>query len=254
MSKKTLPSSVPPAAMILLKFIGGIEAPMGYETVYDNHQDKLPEPLTSMTVSEVLQAQRNWTSRFGSSASGYYQIMRATLLGIQEEVSNLPGSARYDGELQDRLGYYLLVRRGYEKFIAGQIGIVQFGKALAQEWASFPVLADCQGQKRAVRRGQSYYAGDGINKALVMPDRVEAVLRSVLAAAKTDADTGPLPVPKPENDNPAPAAPAEDPVPTRPSAGSGLAAAVAAVVAGGAAVWGLLSDLPCQWLGVLCGG
>ncbi|WP_093233186.1 hypothetical protein [Sinorhizobium sp. NFACC03] len=32
----------------------------------------------------------------------------------------------------------LLLRRGYEKFVAGEMSIVAFGKALSQEWASYP--------------------------------------------------------------------------------------------------------------------
>lgn len=50
------------------------------------------------------------------------------------------------------------------------------------EWASFPVLVGTKGQKRTVKRGQSYYAGDGLNKALVAPDAVEAILDRVKAA------------------------------------------------------------------------
>ena len=59
----------------------------------------------------------------------------------------------------------------------------EFGKRLAQEWASFPVLAGTKGAKRTVARGQSYYAGDGLNKSLVTPEKVEAILRNVLAVA-----------------------------------------------------------------------
>jgi hypothetical protein len=70
--------------------------------------------------------------------------------------------------------------RGYDKFVNRQISVTQFGKALAQEWASFPVLANCQGAHRAVTRGQSYYVGDGMNKALVSPQEVERCLREVL--------------------------------------------------------------------------
>ncbi len=66
--------------------------------------------------------------------------------------------------------------------MSGQIGVTEFGKRLAQEWASFPVLAATKGQKRTVQRGQSYYAGDGLNKALVKPEKVEAVLDQVKAA------------------------------------------------------------------------
>lgn len=176
--------TVPAGAALLLDFIGQTEAPLGYGTVYANKQDKLPKPLTSMTVSEVLAAQPGWTKAFGSSAAGRYQFMKATLEGLLDDPKlGLTRAMLFDANLQDRLGYHLLKRRGYAEFMAGQIGLTAFGKSLAQEWASFPVLSATQGQKRKVERGQSYYAGDGLNKALVKPEAVEAALFKARAAA-----------------------------------------------------------------------
>lgn len=101
------------------------------------------------------------------------------------------GKRKFDPELQDRLAYALLDRRGYEKFAAGKLSIVAFGLALAQEWASFPVLEDCQGAHRKVKRGETYYAGDHLNKALISPETVEAILAvhpsSVVLAAFNQA-------------------------------------------------------------------
>ncbi|RVK75467.1 hypothetical protein CN154_15045 [Sinorhizobium meliloti] len=206
--RKTLPAFVPAPAMMLLDFIGSIEAPRGYGTIYGNNQDKLPLPITDMTLGDVVEAQASWTKRFKSSAAGRYQFMRATLIGIAQEIPSLRGDVAFDKDLQDKLGYYLLIRRGYDKFIAGDVSIGAFGKALAQEWASFPVLAPCAGAHRTVRRGQSYYAGDGLNKSLVKPERVEAILRQVLAAADAEPLT-PLPKPSPVAPAPLPAAAAK---------------------------------------------
>lgn len=84
-------------------------------------------------------------------------------------------------------GYALLLRRGYELFAAGKLTRTEFGKRLAQEWASFPVLIATRGKHREVERGQSFYAGDGLNKALVKPEKVEAILDQVLATARAEA-------------------------------------------------------------------
>ncbi len=199
--------TVPAGAALLLDFIGQIEAPRGYDTVYGNNQGKLPKPLTSMTLAEVLAAQPGWTRSFGSSAAGRYQFMKATLDGLVDQLK-LSRSQKLDPDLQDRLGYHLLKRRGYEDFMTGRIGRTEFGKQLAREWASLPVLSATSGgvkigkdKYRTVARGQSYYAGDGTNKALVAPERVEALLDRVRAAA-----TGNVPPP----DIPAPAAPASE--------------------------------------------
>lgn len=128
-----------------------------------------------MTVDEVIAAGPSWTRRWRSSAAGGYQFMNATLKGLKKELG-LRGSQVMDPDLQDRLAFHLLRRRGYEEFMRGQISRTEFGKRLAMEWASFPVLASTQGSRRHLSRGQSYYEGDALNHALVEPEVVEAVL------------------------------------------------------------------------------
>jgi len=186
--------TVPDGAALLLDFIRktevGREDRASYDVIYANKQGKLAKPLTSMTIDEVLAAQRGWSKNHGSSAAGGYQFMRNTLIDLKEELG-LRGSQKLDPDLQDRLGYHLLKRRGYEGYMAGTINRIEFGKRLAMEWASFPVLAGTKGQKRQVKRGQSYYAGDGLNKALVAPDVVEAVLDRVKAAGNAVESTAP---------------------------------------------------------------
>ncbi len=191
--------SVPAPAAKLLKFIMHTEAPQGYETIYGNNQDKLKKPLTKMTLDEVEAAGPTWTRRFGSSACGAYQFMRDTLdkpgtLADIEGQMGLTGKELMTPDLQDRMGFHLLGRRGYEKFMAGTLSTVLFARNLAQEWASFPVIVDCKGAHRKVMRGQSYYAGDGVNKALVKPEAIEELLAEVKAMGTEDA---PKPAPRP---------------------------------------------------------
>ena len=171
--------TVPKAAAVILDFIGKIEAPQGYDTIYGNNQRKLPKQITKMTLDELILAQKSWN--YGSSASGRYQFMRNTLLDLKRELK-LTGEEIFDANFQDRLGFHLLKRRGYEKFMQKQISTTMFGKYLAMEWASLPVLAESQGRHRGVPRGSSYYAGDRLNKALVKPEAVEAMLARALAA------------------------------------------------------------------------
>jgi len=178
--------TVPPGAARLLDFIGSIEAPAGYDTLYGNAQKRYPWRLTDLTLAEVLQKGREWSKAHGSSACGRYQFMAGpghTLAGLCRELQLRPDQA-FNADLQNRLGYHLLRRRGYDAFAAGALSTVEFAKRLAQEWASLPVLAPTKGSKRFVLRGQSYYAGDGLNKALVKPERVEAVLAAATALIK----------------------------------------------------------------------
>lgn len=218
-----LPDVVPLHAQNLLDFIGDIEAPQGYDTIFGNRQANLPVPLTQMTYGEIVDAQGNWGNKTwvranwghqtASSAAGRYQFMRRTLQDIAKEVRTIDGRTIFSSGLQDRLGYYLLLRRGYADFISGKLNLVQFGLNLAREWASFPVLSATKGEHRDVTRGQSFYAGDGLNKSLVKPEQVEQRLRHVreLAALMTEADTPATLSPKPAKAKPnrAPVAPVE---------------------------------------------
>ena len=171
--------SIPAPAAYLLDFIASYEAPKGYGTVYGNKQDRLPKPLTAMTLAEVIAAGPAWSRAFGSSACGRYQFMTATLIDLRKSLV-LMGSDLFSPDFQDRLALALLRRRGYEAFVAGKLSLAGFGLKIAQEWASFPVLASVKGAHRAVSRGQSYYAGDGLNKALVSPAAVETAFLNAL--------------------------------------------------------------------------
>lgn len=179
--------TIPRGAALLLDFIGDVETgrkpPVAYEVLFGHRQDRLPKPLTRMTVDEVIADGPTWTKwgSPGSSAAGRYQFMNATLKDLKAQLGINKAQA-FDANLQDRLGFHLLKRRGYDAFMAGSITATEFGRRLAMEWASLPVLANTKGAHRNVTRGQSYYAGDGVNKSLITPDQVEAVLMQAMGA------------------------------------------------------------------------
>jgi len=148
-------------------------------------QDKLPKPLTDYTVDELLAAQKVWAKNWRGSAAGRYQIIRKTLQGLVSQLG-IPGTAHFNADLQDRLGFQLLQNRGWQAFASGQVSAGAYALQLAKEWASIPVLSDVQGQNRPVSRGESYYAGDGVNKSQAKADEFEAVLASIKPGAKPD--------------------------------------------------------------------
>lgn len=188
--------TVPRSAELLLDFIGEIEVGRkgreGYDVIYGHNQSKLPKPLTSMTVDEVIAAGPGWTRAYRSSAAGRYQFMNATLKDLKRS-EKLAGREVFTPALQDRLGLALLRRRGFDGFMAGTIGLNAFGLGLAKEWASFPVLADTKGAHRAVKRGETYYAGDKLNRALVTPEAVIDVLTEVKVVALPPTASAPPP-------------------------------------------------------------
>lgn len=174
-------SSIPPGAAILLNFIGKLESGMNYDVIYGEHQASLPHPITTMTLAQLTTAQRDWGQRWGSSAAGAYQMMPPTIIGLYAPML-LSGTEVFTPNLQDRMGYELLLRRGYRHFMERSLTTIDFGRQLAGEWASMPVLFKTQGAHRVVAAGETYYAGDRLNRALATPAAVDALLAKVHAA------------------------------------------------------------------------
>lgn len=187
------------SAALLLAAIRQIETgrrdATAYDTIYGHNEKHLPKPLTKMSLDEVIAAGPGWTRAYKSSAAGAYQFMNATLKDLKASLG-LIGTETFTPAFQDRLGLALLKRRGFEGFMAGTIGRNAFGLGLAREWASFPVLADTKGAHRNVARGETYYAGDKLNKALVKPETVETILTQVkLATGAAPQPSTPSPSP-----------------------------------------------------------
>lgn len=189
---KTVPSGAAKLLVFIYETETKLSPPDCYDVIFGHRENWLPKRLTSMTLGEVIDAQKNWSSKAwvkknwgvssASSASGAAQFMRDTLIDLSKKFF-LQGDQPFDGDFQDRMAFELLKRRGYNDFIAGKISRTEFGKRLAQEWASFPVLSPTEGAHRKVARGETFYAGDGLNKALVAPATVEAMLDAVKALA-----------------------------------------------------------------------
>lgn len=188
-------TNVPPGAVKLLDFIGRAETGKTGRDAYDIivffKQDKLPKPLTEYTISELLDAQKTWAKNWRGSAAGKYQIIRKTLMGLVAQMG-IPGGTHFTPDVQDRFGFQLLTNRGWQAFASKQVTPNAFALQLAKEWASMPVLSTTQGAHRQVKRGESYYAGDGVNSAQKKADELEAILAEVLGT-----EPAPIPQPKP---------------------------------------------------------
>ena len=157
----------------LYDLIGAAESNNNYEA-YFGHPDNVDDPrLTEMTLLQVLAWQgARVASGSRSSAAGRYQIIRKTLLSLLDEM-DLTGSELFDAAMQDAMARTLLERRGLEDFLTRRITVDEFGDSLAREWAALPLLTGS-------RVGESYYAGDGLNRALVSPSQLRQVLEAVL--------------------------------------------------------------------------
>jgi muramidase (phage lysozyme) len=214
--------NVPAGAAMLLDLIAGPESGGNYNAYFAHARST--KDLSKMTLDEVERWSRNRGTR--SSATGRYQFMRDTLdkPGTLKDLSGemgLTGKELFTPDLQDRMAYKLLIRRGYLLFVAGKISATTFGLNLAKEWASFPVLADTKGAHQPVKRGQSYYAGDALNRAGISPAKVEAALK----LARSLPSTARVVLPPIKPDIPPPAA---KPAPARPATLAGFFARLVA--------------------------
>jgi len=152
----------------LLAFIRDHEANGNYDAVWARiaKRDRPIEPITSMTVRQVLAWQESIDRLYQSEAAGAYQFLEDTLRALgRKGVVGLDD--RFDAKTQDRLAIELMRGRGLDAFLAGGLTVAQFCNRLAMEWASLPVVTPVQrtvGERKwTVPIGASYYAGDGLN-------------------------------------------------------------------------------------------
>jgi len=124
-----------------------------------------PKSLTEMTVNEVSawQVASNPPGN-DTSAAGAYQIINRTLKDLIRTM-NLTGDELFSLDLQDQMAVTLMKRRGLDRFLSGKIDGATFAAGMAREWASLPVLKPDRRGGREISVGQSYYTGDGVNKA-----------------------------------------------------------------------------------------
>jgi muramidase (phage lysozyme) len=214
--------TVPVAAGYLLEYIYKGESNGNYDCISSNKQDKLPKRITKMTLAEILPEMQTWRKKYGtlSSAAGAPQFIYKTLDGLVDELK-LPLKTVFTADLQDRLAYHLLRRRGYDAYVFGRISKEEFAKRLAQEWASLPVLAGTKNYRGVdIKRGTSFYAGDGLNSSKhVDANAFEGVLDHVLELHKQT-----------------PEAPVVKPTKTTEKVATGAAVGAGTVVAVGTAV------------------
>ena len=117
----------------------------GYDVPYGFGKYVNPDkPLSEMTISEIKKYQVKQiratkgkvagTSR-GTGAVGKYQVTQTTLKEAQKAIG-FKDTDIYSKELQDKIGEYLLKKRGLNDYRSGKITASKFQDNLAKEWAS----------------------------------------------------------------------------------------------------------------------
>lgn len=170
----------------LLTFIRAHEAPRGYDDYERRIPIPPPQPLTQMTLAEVVAWQQR-VRRAGaiSTAAGGYQIIYGTLTGLINR-HDLDVSTRFDPATQDRLARLLIAECGNPGPPAQH---ARFGNCLAGIWAALPLLT-------GPNRGRSVYRGTAGNRALTSPEAMLAVIAggpAVLPPVRSVARQAPVP-------------------------------------------------------------
>lgn len=133
--------------------------------------------LTSMTLGEVMQAQAEGRV----FAAGRFQLIPSTLREAAAHL-RLDPSAKFDAAMQDRIfkEYLIKVKRPQiGEYLAGRGSLEAATLAAAREWASVGVPAGIRlANGRISQGGESYYAGDGLNKAHISVEQVQQALKS----------------------------------------------------------------------------
>jgi hypothetical protein len=160
----------------LRDYIAKYESMGNYNIVWGGiaKRHRPPKPLVKMTIGEVLAWQDSIDAMYMSEASGKYQIMEDTLRGLYKS-AGLSTQDLFNEANQDKLANALLVRRGLNRYLGGEISAHSFANRLAREWASLPVVT-------GANRGKSYYAGDGLNKAHASVDGIMAAIDAIKKA------------------------------------------------------------------------
>lgn len=126
---------------------------------------------TKMTIAEV--------ARRATGAVGMYQNLPQYLNQRARAVGLNPNTALYNEENQRKIAVYLIEK--------GQANVTpQMLKdnpdeamiRLSRVWAAIPVPKDMQGHRKRVKRGESYYAGVGNNKAHITPEMMYQAMRA----------------------------------------------------------------------------
>lgn len=150
----------------LLDFIARYESGGNYNVMFGLKPDA---NLTSMTISQVLELQRDHVNRGSrSSAAGRYQYIQKTLRSTVNQMGLNPDKTKFDEKTQDSIAIHTLRSVGLDNWLDGQMSDEQFLDRLAPIWAALPTT-----------KGKSYHDGDGLNKAGMTTDVALASLKNI---------------------------------------------------------------------------
>lgn len=151
----------------ILDLIAKAESVNGsYDSIYPS---SIKPGLSQMTIAEADAWQARTASQRGSAAAGRYQFMD---IKGQAAFAGIGANEIFSPENQDKMAIALIEKKRGVSLSMIKENPKKAAKRLAMEWAGLPVLEQTRGNNRIVSAGQSYYAGDGRNKATIGTDEL----------------------------------------------------------------------------------
>jgi hypothetical protein len=117
----------------------GYDVTLGYGQFDPEWFDSKKDSLENLAVGEVINLQTDILNHpdndMNSSAVGKWQLTRRTLRDlIKRKVIDVSMSDKFTPELQDKIFYALVERRGYSAYLAGKLPKDEFMQNLKKEW------------------------------------------------------------------------------------------------------------------------
>jgi len=166
----------------ILDLIASKESGGSYTKMYGGKENPA---LINMTLQEVSTFQSAHAKKTGSAAMGRYQFMNA--LG-QGAAVGLKPTDKFSPANQDKMAVGLIEKK--RKVTLDMIksnpdeAIIRLG----MEWAAIGMPKAMKGHKRMVAAGETYYAGDGVNKAHITPAQMRAAFAKTVSGGYSQAE------------------------------------------------------------------
>lgn len=163
---------VDPRKKKLLDFISKYESSGSYNKLVGGKEID----LQNMTISEVMAYQDKMiASGSASTAVGRYQVIKKTLMGAVKDLGMDPTTTKFSQSTQDKIGEYLLNKRGADSYLNGSMSQAQFATNLSKEWAALPANASGRGYYDNFNGNKSGVSYAGMTGALTAMNSVPGI-------------------------------------------------------------------------------
>jgi muramidase (phage lysozyme) len=166
----------------ILDLIASKESGGSYTKMYGGKENP---SLVNMTLQEVSAFQAAHAKKTGSAAMGRYQFMNA--LG-QGDAVGLKPTDKFSPENQDKMAVGLIVNKRKVTLDMIKSNPDEAMIRLGMEWAAIGMPKSMRGHRRMVAAGETYYAGDGVNKAHITPAQMRAAFAKTVGGGYSQAE------------------------------------------------------------------